>query len=227
MEQHWEHKITNAYRKMDNNTPYPNKDELWVRISSGLAQSKGVALFWKVAAIMLAIVMFSGAFAAITVVNSQKEKLSEIENQNLKLQYTVDSLLRIEPLKTAEIRVVEKEKLIYKEVPVVEDKNETLKSNLVKQENELKNLNEQLLKTGEIQKITSDSLNMARVEIEKLNFKEPNNPDNKKPLFTLKPEKMDPQIQPNLKDEAPKIRLQLFKIQDNIKYDSNSTLLKK
>ena len=36
MEQHWEHKIADAYRAKDENSIYPKKDELWARISNGI-----------------------------------------------------------------------------------------------------------------------------------------------------------------------------------------------
>src|SRR5680860_486576 len=99
MEQHWEHKIADAYRAKDENSIYPKKDELWSRISNGIEHSKGVAAFWKVAAIIFALVTFGGAFAAISVLKNQNEKWIKIENQNIKMQHKVDSLMNIKPEK--------------------------------------------------------------------------------------------------------------------------------
>ena len=228
MEQHWEHKIAEAYKAKDAKISYENKDELWSKISGGMAHSKGVVAFWKVAAIFLALVMFGGAFAAVSILNNQNIKLAEIENQNLKLQGVVDSLMNIKPVKVIEIQVVEKEKLIYKEVVVQAKKDQTFDSDVLKMEVEIKQLNEQLLTSKKNNLLTMDSLMFARSEIENRKNIEQNISEKKKQNFKLKPEKVKDQMQQNLMDPTPKMKIQLFKIQDNnIKYDTNSTLLKK
>ncbi|NQU52622.1 MAG: hypothetical protein HQ522_08790 [Bacteroidetes bacterium] len=228
MEQHWEHKIAEAYKAKDAKTSYENKDELWSKISGGMAHSKGVAAFWKVAAIFLALVMFSGAFAAVSILNNQNIKLAEIENQNLKLQGVVDSLMNSKPVKVIEIQVVEKERLIYKEVVVQAKKEQTFDSDVLKMEVEIKQLHEQLLISKQKNQLTIDSLMFARLEIENRKNIEQNISEKKKQNFKLKPEKVKDQMQQNLMEPTPKMKIQLFKIQDNnIKYDTNSTLLKK
>ena len=47
------------------------------------------------------------------------------------------------------------------------------------------------------------------------------------PLFELKTERIKDQMQPVKSEEAPKMKLQILKLQDNIKHETGSTLLKK
>lgn len=223
MEKQLEHKIKQAFQKKDANVSYNKKDELWERISKETAQSKGVAIFWRVAAIFLVLVSVSGLFAAVVVFNNQNKKLTEIENRNIKLQQVADSLLNIKPEKITEIQIVEKEKLVYKEVLVPVENKQTYDIEIVNLENEIEKLNDQLLLSKQNLQLTKDSLLFAREESKKQHI-----PEKKKPNFQLKPEKVKDKNQPNLIEQSPKMKLQIFKNQsNNMKFDTNSTLLKK
>jgi hypothetical protein len=228
MEQQWEHKIAEAYNTKDANTTYPNKDKLWNRISGEIRNFKGGSTLWKVAAILLVFVMFGGVFASISVLNTQNKKMAEIENRNLKLQHTVDSLLNIVPEKITEIQIVEKEKLIYKEVFVPVQNESTVRIESAKPEAEIKKLNEQLLVLKQNNQSIKDSLLIALSEIKMQEKITQDNSEEKRIKFKLKPEKVKDQMQENITGPTPKMKIQLFKLQKtDIKFDTNSTLLKK
>lgn len=228
MEQQWEHKIADEYKAKDAKTSYSKKEELWTRISSSMPNSKGLAAFWKVAAILLALVMFGGVFAAISVWNSQNEELIAFENKYEKLQLVVDSLMNMEPVKITEIQVLEKEKIIYKEVIVIVEKETKNGTKNIKLTAEVEKLNEQLFTSKQNHQLTKDSLLIAHLEIKNQKKLEENILEEKKLNFKLKPEKVIDQMQQNLQESTPKMKLQLFKLQDtNVKFDTNSTLLNK
>jgi len=90
------------------------------------------------------------------------------------------------------------------------------------------NLNEILKNTSSELQFTRDSLKIAFANIEKLMNRNINEPDYKGPNFKLKTERVKDQLQTEQMESSPKMKVQLFKIQDsNMKFDMNSTLLKK
>lgn len=224
MEKQLEHKIKQAFQKKDENSSFAKKDELWFSISNEIGSSKGVATFWKVAAVVLALITFGGAFATVSVLRNQKEKLTEIEGQGLKLQHLVDSLMNIEPETITEIQIVEKEKLVYKEILVPVNRGQTYELEKGELKNEVKQLNEELLKWKQNLQLVTDSLRIARAEIETGKHEKTVRTEENKHNFKLKTEKAKDQEQPNLIKQTPKLKLQLFKTQSgNMKFDTSYT----
>jgi hypothetical protein len=228
MEEHWEHKIREAYIAKDTNTIYPNRNKLWNTISNEMIKPKGVAPFWKVAAIFFALLMFSSAFAAVLVLKTQNLKILKTEEQNLKLQHTVDSLLSIKPEKTAEIKIIEKEKIVYKTIEKQPDKTDHFNSSIVGLEKDLNNLSELLEQSKLKVKSAKDSLNFAMMELERYHMDERVDPSEKDTeIFKLKTEKALDEITTVKKDLPQKLKIQIFDFHENIQYDPNSSLLKK
>lgn len=222
MEKQWEHKIKEAFQKKDESFTYEKNEELWNQIYGYVGQTKGVATFWRVAAIFLALIAFSGSFAAFSTYQKQFERIEIVETQNSKLKCIVDSLRDIDPEKITEIKYIEKDIIVYRKIeqPSMENNNSEI---LIKDlENEILQLNQVLESTSYELQITKDSLNFAFAELKnsKTEFKTSN--------FKLKTERVQDQLQPAIIESSPKMKVQLFKIQDNnIKFDMNSTLLKK
>ena len=228
MEKQWEHKIKEAFQKKDESFTYEKKEELWNQISGHVIQTKGVATFWRVAAIFLALIAFSGSYAAFSTYQKQLEKIEVVETQNSKLKSIVDSLQNIEPEKITEIKYIEKEKIVYREVEQSSFENNDSEIQIKNLENKIFQLNKVLESTSYELETTRDSLNFVYAELE--NYKTDSNvkTKNRTSIFKLKTERVQEQLQPTIIESSPKLKVQLFKLQENnIKFDMNSTLLKK
>ena len=227
MEMQWEHKIKEAFHKRDENSSFKNKDNLWKRISENIGKSKGIPVFWRAAAIVLAFLFMGGAFASITRMNEQKNKLAESRNTNRQLHLIIDSLQNTEPVVVTETQFIEKEKIVYREIqslPKAEEKEQKI--------NELQNdnlqLREQITAAYNDLKTVRDSLRMIRIDLESKPKFTQTITEHDEQRFTLKTERVKEQLQPVSSELAPPLRVQLLKIQDkNIRYETNSTLLKK
>ena len=228
MEKQWEHKIKEAFQKKDESFTYEKKEELWNRISGYVVQIKGVAPFWKAAAIFLALIAFSGSFAAFSTYQKQFKRMEIVETQNLRLKSIVDSLQNIEPEKIIETKYIEKEKIVYRNIvrsPMEINDSEIQIKNL---ENKNFQLRQVLDSTSNELQIARDSLIFAFAELENSKTDSKNKAELKTSNFKLKTERVQDQLQPVIEESSPKMKVQLFKIQDNnIKFDMNSTLLKK
>ena len=228
MEKQWEHKIKEAFQKKDESFTYDKKEELWNRISGHVIQTKRVANFWRVAAIFLALIAFSGSYAAFSTYQKQLEKIEIVETQNSKLKSIVDSLQNIEPEKITEIKYIEKEKIVYREVEQSSIENNDYEIQIKNLENKIFQLNKVLESTSYELQTTRDSLNFVYAELE--NYKTDSNvkTEYRTSIFKLKRERVQEQLQPTIIESSPKLKVQLFKLQENnIKFDMNSTLLKK
>jgi len=229
MEMQWEHKVKEAFQKRDENFPFNNKDNLWQRISEVLNRKRVVPAFWRVAAIVLALLSIGGAFAGISHIQTQNDKLVKKENQNRGLQIYIDSLNNIKPQVITEVSVVEKEKIVYQEVEKIvyrsSDTTETQNTNL---ELKINQLQEELLLAYQQLQLTKDSLHFALTSAEEPAIRSNMVSGVSRPVFSLKTEKVKEQMYPVKTEVSPKMKLQLLKIQENnVKYDINSTLLKK
>ncbi len=228
MEQQLDRKIKNAYHAKDENTSYANSELLWNRISTEIGHKKGVAAFWRVAAIFLALLSFGGVFAAVSLIKNQNKKITEIEIENVKLQIVVDSLMNIQPEKFTEIQIVEKEKLVYKEIFVPVEKERVIKYETKNSNKDFFQLTQQLNNTVSELKITKDSLTLALTALDKLKRRVAKEQEKNVVNFKLKTQMIENQMRPTKSESSPKMKLQIFKLQeDNLKYDINSTLLKK
>lgn len=159
-----EHNIKEAFAGQDTNTKLENKADMWNRLDSTMGRRKGVAALWRVAAILLGVFFLTGAFAALNYRAKQQIKLEKIEMENTSLQITIDSLFSLPLATKTEIKIVEKEKLVYRDRPIVQqkadsekywekryeelaDSTELLLANNIKQAREIEQLNEVLAQT--------------------------------------------------------------------------------
>lgn len=225
----WEHKVKEAFHKRDENFSFNNKENLWKRISEKISREKLVPAFWRVAAVMLALLAIGVAIAGISHVRIQNDKLAKSENKNIELQNYVDSLKKSKPQVITEVRVVEKEKVVYQEVE--KNINQSADSSELQVTNlqvRIDQLQEELLLTNQQLQITKDSLHYAISTAEEPVLLTNNLSGDSGPVFSLKTEKVKEQMYPVKTEVSPKMKLQLLKIQENnVKYDINSTLLKK
>jgi len=226
MEQPLDLKIRNAYLAKDKNTSFARKEELWGRISG--AKIKGVAVFWKIAAIFLGMLLFGGVFASLGILNKQKLKRQFLENKNIKLEQVVDSLLNVQPKIVTEIKLVETEKIIYKKVEVVKLKKDLVEKNDSVKVKEIEKLKSDFLQLTKQLELLNDSLLIARNNLRTSGSKNREPSKSSEYSFKLKPEKVQDQLKPDLLKSNHGFKLQLFNSQnDNIKYDTNSTLFRK
>ena len=228
MEQQLDRKIKDTYYAKDENTSFANSELLWNRISTEMGHKKGIPAFWKVAAIFLVLLSFGGIFAAVSLIKNQNEKIIKIEIENVKLQIVVDSLMNIKPEKFTEIQIVEKEKLVYKEIFVPVEKERIIEYETKKADKYFFQLTQQLNNTISELQITKDSLTLTLTALDKLKRRVVKEQQKNIRNFKLKTQMIETQMRPTKSESSPKIKLQIFKLQeDNLKYDINSTIFKK
>lgn len=110
-----EHKIKQAFIKRDGQTSFSSKDNMWDRLDSELHGRKGVAAFWRIAAVFLGLLLTLGVVASL---NNRAKQRVEIENTNQeikRLHTLVDSLLTIPAEVKTEVQIVEKERVVYRD----------------------------------------------------------------------------------------------------------------
>ena len=224
----WEHKIRKAYQHRDENYAFENKKALWKRISQELEHGNGVAAFWKVAALVFAFLLVGGAFAAFSWFDTQNKRLTQSKRANQELKCMLDSLQNTKPAIITEIQVVEKEKVVYREIDDFKHKQIQFERTINQLENERKQLQQQINAANNELTAVRDSLVTALALLE--NETENKGPDETKSdsWFSLKTKGVTEQLQPVSSGFSPGMKIQLFKIQDkNIKYDTGATLFKK
>ena len=228
MEQPLENRIAEAFHKKDSASSYKKKDELWQKIVLLLAAKKGVATFWRVAAVILALITFGGAFAAITIFENEKVKLADLEKKNRQLEIVIDSLQNVMSEKVTEIKIVEKEKIIYRDVRIPAQKNDNSSAETSILEEEIAQLTKRLNNTSSELQETRASLDSALADLANLNKVKSKTSEEPNQDFRLKPERLKDQMQEIKTEPSPKMKLQFLKVpNENMKYDTNSSLLKK
>jgi hypothetical protein len=117
-----EHNIKEAFAANGAKAKLANKDGMWNRLDNQMGRRKGVAAFWRVAAIVLGFMIFTGAFAALHTSTKQKNRLEQMELENTRLSVTLDSLLLLPLAIQPEVQIIEKEKIVYRDRVVVTSK---------------------------------------------------------------------------------------------------------
>ncbi len=115
-----EHNIKEAFAAQDSKTKLGNKNNMWDRLDGQIHGRRGVAAFWRVAAILLGFVLFTGAFAALRVRAKHQTVLKEMEMKSADLAATIDSLLLLPVSTESEVQIVERVKLVYRDKPVAD-----------------------------------------------------------------------------------------------------------
>lgn len=232
MEKHLEHKIEEAYQKKDVSTSYPQKEELWSRISNAQKSKSAVHGFWRVVAVLLAVFFITGAFSSILFINKNMKQLVHVEKTNYELHVIVDSLQNLTPRTITEIKYIEKEVKIF--VPVekglVTNTLEKEQIKMLTQENI--QLKKQFKTESAIWQNKSDSLKQELIVLNKtIEIKSDIQKKAKTPssdVVELKPGKYEIPLQQPTQSANPKMKLQLFSNPDEkTNFDMNSTIFKK
>lgn len=232
MEKHLEHRIADEFKKMDAEANYPQKEELWNRISNARNLKKRVHGIWRIAAVLLAVFFITGAFANFQFINAKIKQLSLAEKKTNELENTVDSLLNNASHVITEIKYVEKEIKVF--VPVEKElatnKSDNEQFEILKQENI--QIKKQWKKEVEIWQDRTDSLRQELTALNRSTDKEENvthkGASSATNIVELKPDKYEVPLQQTPKTENPKMKIRLFSNPgEKTNFDMNSTILKK
>jgi predicted RND superfamily exporter protein len=115
-----EHNIKEAFAANDAKTKLANKGGMWNRLDNQMGRRKGVAAFWRIAAVLLGVFLLTGAFAAITYKTKQQVEIDQMEKENTSLHTTIDSLISLPAIAKTEIQIIEKEKVVYRDRETVQ-----------------------------------------------------------------------------------------------------------
>jgi len=228
-----EHNIKEAFLTQDSTTKLSDKESLWNKLEAEMHPRKGVAAFWRVAAVLLGIVLFVGTFAALHNRSLQHIELEKAKVENEQLLSTIDSLLQL-PVKTeTKIQVVEKEKIVYRDRSITggntkAGKDWKLKYQRLVDSTELVLANSGKMYEQEISQLTTE-LNEARQELAKVEMEEQTQSENKQTApFQLKSERVEVGLLKKPTVKTPEIEMKIF--QKNFienRNNLNSTIFKK
>lgn len=110
-----EHRIKDAFESNDKKTSFAGKEQMWSRLDSGLHNRKGVAAFWRIAAVFLGLLLTLGVVASLNNRVNQRSEMENIQHEITRLQLLVDSLQTVPAEVRTEVQVVEKEKVVYRD----------------------------------------------------------------------------------------------------------------
>ncbi len=108
-----EHKIKEAFAKNDAQTSFPGKDAMWNRMDETMHRSKGVAAWWRVAAVFIGLFLVAGVYAGLNYHSKQQVRFEGLQSENAELRHTIDSLLAIPIQRAVDTKIVEK--VVYRE----------------------------------------------------------------------------------------------------------------
>lgn len=222
-----EHRIKNAFESNDQKASFAGKEQMWNRLDSELHGRKGVAAFWRIAAVFLGLLLTLGVVASLNNRVKQRAEMENVKHELTQLQLLVDSLQTIPTEVRTEVKIVEKEKVVYRDRLVENnvpdetikwqqnyrqamDSVQTLQNNNAAFKAEMEALNEELLAL----KTQAESENTE--------------PSQSESPFELKSErvKLGPQQKPSVK--SPEMEMKVF--QKNFienRNNLNSTIFKK
>ncbi|WP_163325584.1 hypothetical protein [Draconibacterium mangrovi] len=222
-----EHRIKKAFESSDKKTSFAGKEQMWSRLDSELSGRKGVAAFWRIAAVFLGLLLTLGVMASLNSRAKQRAEMENVKHEITRLQLLVDSLQTLPTQVRTEVQVVEKEKVVYR--------NRVVESNVQEESIEWQQNYQQAMDSMQ----TIQNLNAAlKAEIETLNeelvaLKNQAESESPEPSptanpFELKSERVElgPQQKPSLK--SPEMEMKVF--QKNFienRNNLNSTIFKK
>lgn len=213
MEKNLEHKIKEAFQKKDSTVTYSRKDELWNRMENHRNAKKGVAAFWRIAAVLLAIFFITGAFAGIRVIFKTQHLNYELTNENIQLKYAVDSLTNIQPEVITETKIVEKEVPVYLPAKTQSNSSNEYKTRIEELNKRNSALQNQLNIANTNLRNEIDSLRNELLALKSANQNRANQVKQTKKesdVIKLKSENYDTLYQKKPNSENPKIKLQIF-----------------
>jgi hypothetical protein len=232
MEKNVELKVKEAFQNRDATVEYERKDELWERISNGQKLNTGVNMMWKIAAVLFAVFLITGAFAVFLSTKKLQKQLTDSEKRNFELNLIIDSLQKVTTLSGTEIKYIEKEVKVFVPVEnkVMSDVIEKQQFENLKQENNLlkKQLDFEMInwqnKTDSLVRellVLNNLLEQNTSYSEKLKNTQTN-------VVEIKPDKYEPPLQQKLQSSNPKLKIQLFpNSTGKTKFDMNTSIFKK
>ncbi len=228
-----EHNINEAFAGRDTKTKLANKGDFWNRLDTHMHSQKGVAAFWRVAAVLLGIVLFSGTFAALHNRSLQHIELEKAKLVNEQLLSTIDSLLQLPAKTETKIQIVEKEKIVYRDRSIIRGnttagKDWELKYQRLVDSTEMVLANSGKMYKQEISQLTTE-LNEAKQELAKIEMEEQTQSENKLTApFQLKSERVEVELLKKPTVKTPEMEIKIF--QKNFienRNNLNSTIFKK
>ncbi|WP_319500066.1 hypothetical protein [uncultured Draconibacterium sp.] len=222
-----EHRIKTAFDSNDQKTSFAGKEQMWDRLDSELHGRKGVAAFWRIAAVFLGLLLTLGVVASLNIRAKQYAEMETANHEINRLQVLIDSLQTLPTQVRTEVQVVEKEKVVYRD-RVVESNvpDETIKwqQNYQKAMDSLQTLQtKNAAYKAEIDTLNEELLALKnQAETERVGSAQAANP------FELKSERVElgPHQKPSLK--SPEMEMKVF--QKNFienRNNLNSTIFKK
>jgi hypothetical protein len=228
-----EHNIKRAFSAEDERSTFSEREDLWQRLDKEMHPHKGVAGFWRIAAVLLGLVLFSGTFAALHHRSKQQVQIDKVEFENQKLLNTIDSLLAVPVQPKTEVQIVEREKIVYRE-KTIERRNSSVEESWKVRYQKLADSTQMILtnKTKiynqEVAQLQNELL-AAKNELVELEKRKQEELENKAAVpFQLKSERVDVGkiISPTVK--SPEMEMKIFQKQfiEN-RNNLNSTIFKK
>lgn len=222
--------IKSAFSEYDTKTSFPGKDAMWNRLETTMHKTKVVAAFWRVAAIFLGLLFVSGVFAGLVFKTEQQKTNKILQEQNVRLQQSLDSLLTQPAIVTTETRVVEK--IVYRDRLIQQNKTENTEEwskKYVQLQDSLENLQSKREQQFLIE-IEQLEAKLAETKNELAVLQSPGNPTQQKESgpFQLKSERIELGIQKSQVVKNQEIELKVFPknfIQNS--NNLNTTLFKK
>ena len=220
-----EHNIKEAFARNDANTKVSNKELLWNRLENTLPGRRGVAAFWRVAAIFLAFLLTSGVFAALNSHIKQKNELAELTKGNEKFLATIDSLKTSASEVKTEIQIVEevvyRDRLVYKEPT---RNNEWKEKYLALSDSAILVIaNQEKLYRNELEKLQSELVE-AKEELAMSSSESKISPNQQSNPFELKSERISLSVAKGPSVKNPEFKVQILQKNFRDKNDLNRTI---
>ncbi|WP_303923179.1 hypothetical protein [Draconibacterium sediminis] len=222
-----EHRIKKAFESSDKKTSFAGKEQMWSRLDSEMHGRKGVAAFWRIAAVFLGLLLTLGVVASLNYRANQRAEMENVKHDITRLQLLVDSLQTMPTQVRTEVQVVEKEKVVYR--------NRVVESNV--QDETIKwqqNYQQAMDSMQTIQKLNAalkaeiETLNEELIALKNQAESESPEPSQSTNPFELKSERVElgPQQKPDLSN--PEMELKIFPRNFNETTNNlNKTLFKK
>lgn len=228
-----EHNIKNAFSEADGKVKFEGKDGMWNRLENHMVVKNGVAAIWRVAAVFLGLIMTLGVFAAFNANSKYRAEIKSVTMENKRKQTIIDSLLTIPSTIQTQIQIVEKEKVVYRNI-IVEQKRKNTDTNW---QEEYQNLNDSTQKillrneqtfTQEIEKLNHELLSL-KFELSQSQQKiDSSLIKNQNPPFELKSERVSGGLKASPSVKTTEMELKIFQRNFNgNKNDLNTTIFKK
>ena len=208
-----ERNIKKAFSENDAKTTFSRKDAMWNRLDATMHKPEGVAVIWKIAVVFLGTILITGVFAGLNFHKRQQQEIQQIQRENVRLQYSLDSLLNRPTEIQTETKIVEK--VVYRDRPNPENANENVKEWQGRYSHLLDSMqfliaNRESSYKDEIARLERE-LNTVKTELAAHNKgSDQAGEQEENALFQLKGERVDPVIQKNPAVKNPEIELKVF-----------------